>query len=57
MDNKSNVTEEKHHKLVAKLKAEKFHGVLETHFIAGNIVRVKKQEVLLEKDLDRLMPE
>jgi len=55
MTDKSNVSEEKHQKLVAKLKADKFHGVLETHFVEGNIVRVKRQEVLLDKDLDRLM--
>jgi hypothetical protein len=40
MTDKSNVSEEKHQKLVAKLKADKFHGVLETHFVEGNIVRV-----------------
>ena len=55
MNHKADVSEEKHQRLVAKLKADCFYGILETHFEAGNITRIKRQETLLDKDIDRLM--
>lgn len=44
-------------RFVAKLQKDEFFGVAELHFQEGLIVRVKKQEVFLPKDLNRLAAE
>lgn len=41
-------------KLHARHKRERFFGIVELHYTDGQIVRIKKQEVLLPKDLMRL---
>jgi hypothetical protein len=41
-------------KLHARHTRERFFGVVELHYQDGQIVRVKRQEVLLPKDLMRL---
>ncbi|MBI4369256.1 MAG: hypothetical protein HY547_03390 [Elusimicrobia bacterium] len=41
-------------KFVQSLKSGRFFGVAEIHFQDGQIVRVRKQEVYLPKDLLRL---
>ena len=44
-------------KFVEELQKRSFFGVVELHFAEGKIVRVKKQEVFLPKDLVRLTSE
>ena len=54
MELKNAMPHEKHKRLMDRLEADRFYGVLETHFESGKIVRVKKHETLLEEDVDRL---
>ncbi len=54
MDRSAGIAEEKHQRLVTSLKQARFFGILETHFEDGRIVRIKRHETLLEKDLDHL---
>ena len=54
MDRNAGIAEEKHQRLVTKLKQAQFFGILETHFEEGRIVRIKRHETILEKDLDLL---
>ena len=54
MDRNAGIAEEKHQRLVTSLKQAQFFGILETHFEEGRIVRIKRHETLLEKDLDNL---
>jgi len=41
-------------RFVTQLQRGGFYGMAEIHFQEGRIVRVKKQEVFLPKDLNRL---
>lgn len=41
-------------RFVTQLQKDEFYGVAELHFHEGRVVRVKKQEVFLPKDLNRL---
>jgi len=41
-------------RLVARLRKGRYYGIAELHFQEGRIVRIKKQETLLPKDLNRL---
>ena len=54
MDRNAEIAEEKHQRLVTSLKRAQFFGILETHFEEGRIVRIKRHETLLDKDLDHL---
>lgn len=44
-------------KFVQRLQRDRFFGIAELHFQDGEIVRVKRQEVVLPKDLLRLAAE
>lgn len=44
-------------KFVTSLQNGHFFGVAELHFQDGQLMRVKKQEVFLPKDLNRLAAE
>ena len=40
-----------------RLRQDKFYGVVEVHYQAGKVVRVKKHETILAKDLSGFKPE
>ncbi len=42
---------------VTQLRKGRFFGITELHWQDGQVVRVKKQEVFLPKDLNRLAAE
>ena len=44
-------------RFVTSLQKGRFFGVAELHFQDGQLMRVKKQEVFLPKDLNRLAAE
>ncbi|OGS08264.1 MAG: hypothetical protein A2270_10560 [Elusimicrobia bacterium RIFOXYA12_FULL_51_18] len=49
--------ESKFEELTAKLRRERFYGTLEVHYQDGRLVRVKKHETLLVKDMRGLKEE
>ena len=50
---KNIIEREKHEEIVSKLESNDFYGILETHFEGGRIVRMKKNETILKKDLEK----
>ena len=46
--------ESKLEELTAKLRRERFYGTLEVHYQDGQLVRVKKHETVLVKDMRSL---
>lgn len=53
-DTISVITRQEHNEIVDQLEEKGYFGVLETHFEAGRIVRLKKHETLVKKDLKNL---
>jgi phospholipid N-methyltransferase len=50
---KNIIEREKHEEIVSSLESDDFYGILETHFEGGQIVRMKKSETILKKDLEK----
>ncbi len=46
--------ESRFEELTAKLRRERFYGTLEIHYQDGRLVRVKKHETVLVKDMHGL---
>jgi len=46
--------ESKFEELTAQLRRERFYGTLEVHYQDGQLVRVKKHETVLVKDMRSL---
>ena len=44
-------------RFVTQIQKGRFFGITELHWHDGQVVRIKKQEVLLPKDLNRLAAE
>ncbi len=55
MDSKAVVSDENFDAFIAKMKAEEYFGVVEAHFEKGQIVRVKRHETLLDRDIKNLI--
>ena len=55
MRDKVVIPEGNHQRLIAKVAAEQFFGIIETFFEGGRIVLVKKHETLVGADVDRLI--
>jgi len=55
MESKAAVADEAFSAFLAKMKAEEFYGIVETHFEHGRIVRVKRHETLLDEDVKKII--
>lgn len=51
---KPETLETKFEELMAKLRRERFYGMMEVHYQDGRLVRVKKHETILAKDMHSL---
>lgn len=55
MDARNVISKEEQGALVARMEDAGFYGILETHFEAGRIVRLRRQETILKKDMARVL--
>ncbi|MBI4395881.1 MAG: hypothetical protein HY548_02215 [Elusimicrobia bacterium] len=54
-ENRSPIPRDNHERFIARLEADRYYGVVETHFEAGRIVRTKTHTTLLLDDVNRVL--